>query len=65
VPRFEVAQLAGICFFVTSTFGNGDPPKMAQKFAAWLHEMLTHRDVIISKRVTFNPQVEEIYSGTL
>ena len=29
-------RLSGICFFVTSTFGDGGPPTSAEKFAAWI-----------------------------
>ena len=61
--RFEVSQISGLCFFVTSTFGNGDAPKMAADFSAWLQEMLSHRDVIISKRVTFSHDFEDSNSS--
>ena len=61
--RFEVSQISGLCFFVTSTFGNGDAPKMAADFSAWLQEMLSHRDVIISKRVTFSQDFEDSNSS--
>ena len=53
-------SLFGLCLFVTSTFGNGDPPKMAQRFSTWVEEKLTHRDVMVSRRVTFSPFKEEI-----
>ena len=61
--RFDVSQISGLCFFVTSTFGNGDAPKMAADFSAWLQEMLSHRDVIISKRVTFSQDFEDSNSS--
>ena len=54
--------MGGLCFFLTSTFGNGNPPKQAERMAAWLEEKLTHRDVITSKRVTFSSHREEIIS---
>jgi len=44
---YEAGSLSGLCLFVTSTFGNGDPPKMAQSLSAWLEEKLTHRDVMV------------------
>ncbi len=51
----DAGGLSGLNFFVTSTFGNGDPPKMAQRMSAWLEEQLTHRDVTISKRISLAP----------
>ncbi len=53
--------MTGLCLFVTSTFGNGDPPKMAERLSTWLEEKLTHRDVMVSKRVTFSPFEDEVF----
>ena len=37
-------QLSGICLFVTSTFGNGDPPKTGESLAEWIDVQLTKKD---------------------
>ena len=37
-------QLSGICLFVTSTFGNGDPPRTGESLAEWLDVQLTKKD---------------------
>ena len=55
--KFESETLSGFCLFVSSTFGNGDPPGMASKFAAWLDSKLTKKD--IDKRISLDPIPEE------
>ena len=37
-------QLSGICLFVTSTFGNGDPPKTGETLAHWIDDELTKKE---------------------
>ena len=37
-------QLSGICFFVTSTFGNGDPPRTGESLAEWIDVQLNKKD---------------------
>ena len=37
-------QLSGICLFVTSTFGNGDPPRTGESLAEWIDVQLTKKD---------------------
>ena len=34
-------ELSGICLFVTSTFGNGDPPRTGEALAEWIDVQLT------------------------
>ena len=41
--RFIKGQLLGLCFFVTSTFGNGEPPGMASSMARWIDALLNHQ----------------------
>ena len=36
-------QLSGICLFVSSTFGNGDPPRTGESLAQWIDEQLTKK----------------------
>ena len=49
-PRFGNHQ-SGICLFVTSTFGNGDPPRMAEKTALWIDKKMTLSDLSINEEV--------------
>ena len=37
-------ELTGICLFVTSTFGNGDPPKSGEGLAEWMDVQLTKKE---------------------
>ena len=37
--RFSPSQ-TGMALFVTSTFGNGDPPRSAEKMAAWIDQKI-------------------------
>jgi sulfite reductase alpha subunit-like flavoprotein len=42
-PRFGL-QSSGICLFITSTFGNGDPPKMAEGVAELIDRNINLND---------------------
>ena len=37
-------RLTGLCFFITSTFGNGEPPRMAAGLAQKLDELLNRKE---------------------
>lgn len=41
MDQYKEQDLSGYCLFITSTFGNGDPPGMASKMAAWIDSKLT------------------------
>ena len=43
---------------MTSTFGNGEPPKMAESMASWLDSKLTKSDVLKSKNLDL-PDIPE------
>jgi hypothetical protein len=49
-PRFGKHE-SRICLFVTSTFGNGGPPKMAEKTAEWIDKKMTHNDSMVNLKV--------------
>ena len=36
---------------MTSTFGNGDPPRMAEKTAEWIDKKMTLSDMIMNEEV--------------
>ena len=42
---------SGLSLFVTSTFGNGDPPRMAEKMAEWIDKEMN------AKQDAFNEEV--------
>jgi hypothetical protein len=42
---------AGISLFVTSTFGNGDPPRMAEKTADWIDKKMNLSDLALNEEV--------------
>ena len=48
--RFGSHQ-SGICLFVTSTFGNGDPPRMAEKTAEWIDKQMDQNDLMVNEEV--------------
>lgn len=37
-------QLTGMCLFVTSTFGNGEPPEQALSMSKWIDQLLNEQD---------------------
>ena len=37
---------------MTSTFGNGEPPKMAEKLAEWIDKTLSKNEMILNEKVT-------------
>ena len=44
-------QLTGLCLFVTSTFGNGEPPGSAVSMAKWLDMMLNDKEDEVHERL--------------
>jgi hypothetical protein len=36
---------------VTSTFGNGDPPRMAEKTAEWIDKKMTLSELMMNEEV--------------
>ena len=44
---------------MTSTFGNGEPPKMAESMASWLDSKLTKSDVLKIKNLDLSDIPEE------
>ena len=44
-------ELTGICLFVTSTFGNGDPPRTGEPLAEWLDFQMTKMEVFQHDRM--------------
>ena len=44
-------QLKGICFFVTSTFGNGTHPTSAGSMAEWLDTKLNDSEETVNERL--------------
>ena len=48
---FWCTYLINFSLFVTSTFGNGEPPKMAESMASWLDSKMTKSDVLKSKNL--------------
>ena len=42
--KIVTGQLTGICLFVTSTFGNGEPPEMASSMAKWIDKLLNQHE---------------------
>lgn len=53
-------DITGYCLFVTSTFGNGDPPRMAEKLASWLDKRLTKIDILKTKAISIPDTVPEL-----
>ena len=47
-------HLSGICLFVTSTFGNGDPPRTGETLAEWLDVNLTKQENARYSRLSFD-----------
>ena len=37
-------EITGLCFFITSTFGNGEPPRMAAGLARKLDVLLNRKE---------------------
>ena len=58
--KIERSDLTGYCLFVTSTFGNGEPPAMAAKFSNLIDSMLTKNDLTKSSRI----ELGEISEGS-
>ena len=62
-------QLKGICYFVTSTFGNGTSPTSAVSLAEWLDSKLNDVEEDIYERlnttIETQLQVEEANSSTI
>ena len=44
-------KLTGLCFFITSTFGNGEPPRMAAGLAQELDELLNRKEDEVYRRL--------------
>ena len=42
--KFVKGQLTGMCLFVTSTFGNGEPPEQALSMSKWVDQLLNEQD---------------------
>ena len=42
--KFVLGQLTGMCLFVTSTFGNGEPPEQALSMSKWIDNLLNEQD---------------------
>ena len=42
--KIVTGQLTGMCLFVTSTFGNGEPPVMASSMAKWVDKLLNQHE---------------------
>ena len=42
--KFVQGQLTGMCLFVTSTFGNGEPPEQALSMSKWIDNLLNEQD---------------------
>ena len=36
---------------MTSTFGNGDPPRMAEKTAEWIDKQMDQNDLMVNEEV--------------
>lgn len=58
-------DVSGYCLFVSSTFGNGDPPRMAEMVAEWIDNKLTKNDVINSKSIELPETIEEEEPGVV
>ena len=44
-------ELTGICLFVTSTFGNGDPPRTGEALAEWIDVQQTKMEAFQHRRM--------------
>ena len=55
-------QLKGICFFVTSTFGNGTHPTSAKSMAEWLDAKLNDSEDNVYERLNTIIHTEELSS---
>ena len=44
-------ELTGICLFVTSTFGNGDPPRTGEALAEWIDVQQTKMEAFQHSRM--------------
>ena len=55
----EAKGLSGFCLFLTSTFGNGDPPRMAEALANWLDDKLAKSDAEKKVRIELPPTILE------
>ena len=51
-------DLTGICLFVTSTFGNGDPPKTGEALAEWIDIELTKQEELQHHRMTRSTSID-------
>ena len=63
--KFVQGQLTGMCLFVTSTFGNGEPPEQALSMSKWIDNLLNEQDNETYERLRSDGVVnsENIQSG--
>ena len=63
--KFVQGQLTGMCLFVTSTFGNGEPPEQALSMSKWIDNLLNEQDNETYERLRSDGVVnsENIKSG--
>ena len=54
-------QLTGLCVFVTSTFGNGEPPGAAVSMAKWIDSLLNNQEDEVYERLRVESIVLENY----
>ena len=52
-------ELTGICLFVTSTFGNGDPPRTGEALAEWIDLQLTKQETLQRNRMARSSNIED------
>ena len=52
-------DLSGFCIFVTSTFGNGEPPGMASNLASWIDSILTKGDRTKTSKLDLDDIIED------
>ena len=57
-------QLSGICLFVTSTFGNGDPPRTGEALAEWIDVQLTKKDARHHNRLSVDHDAVDVNQTT-
>ena len=56
-------ELTGICLFVTSTFGNGDPPRTGEALAEWIDLQLTKQETLQHNRMARSSNVGTAVEG--
>ena len=57
-------KLVGLCFFITSTFGNGEPPSMASSMARWIDSLLNDQEDEVYDRLRAEEIIAENQSPT-